>query len=440
METQKKRDSGLASAIAQLRGAPELFLLKTGILILVSTAFSYELIRAFSRNAVYLILVVLGAGCVCLGAFLTREKNRQAVRFATVLLLFSLFSLVRNADLRNGVYDTEVFFLSYTFAAIALAFVDRWQTFLLKTIAACSFVHVLCTLILFVHQDPYSLLYPLWLKWYLIPAGTDDGAAAYRGGITTHYSQNATYIIFAVLILGIEILSSHKRKVSLRTWVCFAVSFLALILTNKRAHLLFASATLFALYFLLARKPFFQKLKQLLWIACGAFAGITLLYFAVPDLFQTFFGRFLNSNHGDITSGRIQLWQLALEEFRKEPVFGIGWGGYKYVYRSTLWNGQYFFPLLNTHNVYLQVLCELGILGLGVYALFLVQTFADLWKRCRNCAASPTARITANTALGFFLFYLLYSLTGCCLYDFTFHLLILLFSSAVSLPAQDAAI
>lgn len=440
MDVLQKRSPRIGPALAQMHQAPEQYLLKTGILLLVFSAFSYELIRTFSRNAVYLILVALGTGCVCLGALLSKQKNRHAGRFAAALLLLALCSLIRNADLRNGIYDSEFIFLSYLFAAAALAFADHWQSFLRKAIVVCSFVHILCTLALFLFPDLTDWLIPMWLKWRLVPTGTNDGTAAYRGGITTHYSQNATYILFAVLILGSELLGKRGRNVHPGKWVCFAAAFLALVLTTKRAHLLFAVVTLFALYFLGAPKPFWQKVRLLLWAFCAGGVGVLLFSIAAPEAFQSLFGRFLNSGHGDITSGRMTLWALAMEEFRKSPVFGIGWGGYKYVYRSTLWNGQYAFPLMNVHNVYLQVLCELGIAGMGVYALILLWLLAQLWKRFRDSLADPDFRDTAYTAMGFFLFYLLYSCTGCCLYDFTFHLLILLFSGAVSLPARDAAV
>jgi len=63
----------------------------------------------------------------------------------------------------------------------------------------------------------------------------------------------------------------------------------------------------------------------------------------------------------ELTSGRMALWKLAVQLFKEEPVFGIGWR--QFVPSNTYQHG--------VHNTYLQWLCETGIVGFVIlFSLF----------------------------------------------------------------------
>lgn len=58
-------------------------------------------------------------------------------------------------------------------------------------------------------------------------------------------------------------------------------------------------------------------------------------------------------------SARLNLWEVAINEFTKNPIFGIGLGGYMLIVPEEM-------IFKDTHNIYLKVLCEQGIIGLAV--------------------------------------------------------------------------
>jgi O-antigen ligase len=62
-------------------------------------------------------------------------------------------------------------------------------------------------------------------------------------------------------------------------------------------------------------------------------------------------------NGEDISNGRSALYAVAWELFLENPLFGIGFGNFR------IYGSQIIGSVTNVHNIYLQLLCELGIFG-----------------------------------------------------------------------------
>jgi O-antigen ligase len=118
------------------------------------------------------------------------------------------------------------------------------------------------------------------------------------------------------------------------------------------------------------------------------------------------------------------MWKLAINNFKKSPLFGIGWFGYKYQYNIMLFDPSRRaerYGYLNSHNVYLQLLCETGILGFGL----IIWGGINIFKETFNLLDEEIIDGYNIKEILFFslimqLFFWLYSLTGNCLYDTMF--------------------
>jgi O-antigen ligase len=88
-------------------------------------------------------------------------------------------------------------------------------------------------------------------------------------------------------------------------------------------------------------------------------------------------GRLTDAQGGD----RLQAWRVALADFRSAPVLGRGAGTFVLSWdRSRPYRGAF----NETHSVYLQMLGELGLVGLGLLLLALATIFVGLARRARR--------------------------------------------------------
>ncbi len=83
---------------------------------------------------------------------------------------------------------------------------------------------------------------------------------------------------------------------------------------------------------------------------------------------------------------RLALWKDAMELFHSNPVIGTGYDTYQYMHREKRTDGfsGYY---ADTHNIYLKILVETGVVGLALFVGILLTTFAAgfrLFRRAKN--------------------------------------------------------
>lgn len=89
-----------------------------------------------------------------------------------------------------------------------------------------------------------------------------------------------------------------------------------------------------------------------------------------PGPERGFVARHLSSAEGN---GRYQFWKAGVDAFRSEPLRGIGAGGYEAWWTQ---HGTLAYFIRNAHSEFVEVLAELGLLGLLAMAAFLVPAFS----------------------------------------------------------------
>jgi len=97
---------------------------------------------------------------------------------------------------------------------------------------------------------------------------------------------------------------------------------------------------------------------------------------------------------GSVGGQRYDLWRVAVEEFRRRPLAGVGEGNYVFGYyreRETDRN------LSVPHSLPFRLLSETGLLGLGLFATFLVAIGIAI-ARAARAAADPDRRLIAGLA------------------------------------------
>jgi O-antigen ligase len=101
------------------------------------------------------------------------------------------------------------------------------------------------------------------------------------------------------------------------------------------------------------------------------------IIFIVPEILETI----VSSTGKDLTfTGRVDLWADIWEEVKKHPLIGAGFQGYWVITSSKVEALYEIYPWLpiQAHNGYLDIINELGIVGIGLFALLLISYFINL--------------------------------------------------------------
>lgn len=249
-----------------------------------------------------------------------------------------------------------------------------------------------------------------------------------RSGFTLNTGYSAGYII-AGLIAMLSGTAGAKR-LSPKDAIMPLLLLAALVLTGKRGPTVFLVATVILCY--LAPVSGSRKFKRYWKLFLLGVAGLLFLWMfrdalaSIPIIGRTFDSIKAYGEGEDVTSGRSRLYVWALELFRKNPLFGIGWGRF----RTTVVGNVTVAKELETHDIYLQLLAETGITGFIVF----VSTFLLFWNTTRiaycDCVRKNDPDTTGWRQLLLFSFayqtyFLFYGLTGNPLYDPHFQIMYL---------------
>lgn len=299
----------------------------------------------------------------------------------------------------------------YIIVMLLISTVSVDNAFIVKMVVTIESIHILATyFFLLVPQSIYQAFAMYVYRKY--PIGTDNGMKGYTAGICSHYSANALYISIAVIAIGALLLSGNYKSKG-RTQALFIISFVSLLLTEKRAHLLFSSLVLFILYYKINKRALSKIFNKLFQIILLFVPALIISLILSPKIFFVF-SRFAEIFSGkDFSTGRFGLWKSSIELFLENPLGGIGWQQFMKVADA------YF----NVHNTYLQIACETGIIGLVIFIISISLNYSSANYFMKNRKYENLCNGMKSSVLfsvGVQLFFILYCLTGNCLYDNTF--------------------
>ena len=249
-----------------------------------------------------------------------------------------------------------------------------------------------------------------WYFWNWFLAKLSDTAGDYlcyyvpRGyGFTLGGCTFTDYVLFLGLAVCCGYLVS-KRKFDCKGILAVllgGVFLYSILLMGRRGELLGAVISLGLLVLALCGKKQRRFLIIGGIIACVVgFGAIVLLLpwlkqFPVLHRYVRTVEQMLNGQ--DFTSGRLELYALALKAFAQRPIFGLGWDRFYTVIPESFQelHGQNLVE--DAHNIYLQFLAETGLVGTPflvapmVYAYWLV---CKQFSRLKGCnGAHQTARM-----------------------------------------------
>ena len=194
----------------------------------------------------------------------------------------------------------------------------------------------------------------------------DEGAMGYAG-VNGLGAFEAQVVIFLLALTAFE----RKRMLQL-AYVGLAIfSAICLMFSFSRGGYL---ALLFGCLFL----GLVKQRKLLVLLALLVCTGTSL----VPPAVQQRVLMTYDTTSGELdhsASKRVDLWQEAMQVFDTNPVVGVGYDTYAYT--------EHMYNYKDTHNVFVKVLVETGVLGLVIFLWLLAKTFVTgyrLFRRARD--------------------------------------------------------
>ena len=185
---------------------------------------------------------ILFLGCVVFGitAFFKLVKTPSLYMVMSVAMI-AVVLLFNNQNLSNGSNGYELVFCEIVLFSISAYRGDYWIKSSLKLMLMLGVFYALMTLLSFSSKGFYDLIiYPF------ISSINDTShmglSAYYSNGFTAHYSFNGMYVAMGVCIaMGslVPLSGCQNVRKKLLKVIFVVLMFLVLLLTNKRAHILF---------------------------------------------------------------------------------------------------------------------------------------------------------------------------------------------------------
>ena len=307
-----------------------------------------------SRSA--FLLVIAGTSLI-LYLFLNRRIKTEVFR-RNILWLAILIDLFFSLLFTINVSLSIKFIMTYGATLIMKLIYDsleldnpdfKWKEKFLNIAFVCSGIHVITTLIYNLYPDIILKLNRTILTTQQYSYNLLQYTQGLNPGICDDYGFNAFCVLMFVGIILSKIFAKEKIKILDVILLIFGI--ITLIIIGKRGHLLcFAIGTVICFWLSFNKIPIYKKFT----IIIGSILIVLAVYYVATKIPATaiLITRLKQTQiSGGALNGREIIYQHSIETFKDNFLFGIGIRG---IYAKYLGDG---------HNIYLQILAELGIFG-----------------------------------------------------------------------------
>jgi putative inorganic carbon (HCO3(-)) transporter len=231
------------------------------------------------------------------------------------------------------------------------------------------------------------------IGWWAV-GGLSLPPTLYRLHITLSNSNALAWFLALLMPLAIsQFLTTQKvrTKVNLAAWIVLAC--FVFTLTFSRSGLLALATALFSMGLLYLVKRVHPEKSQMRWVVPVCLAIIVLLAIAsLPTM------RWLIGWRYATVGVRLELWRAAMAIFARYPILGGGPGTFGYLFHQVAdfspQSPDVFFN--SAHNAYLNILTEVGILGLSFGLWLAAALLLAGWRSWRHGADILGAPLSAR--------------------------------------------
>lgn len=350
---------------------------------------------------------------------LIKKNMKLSVNFLWILPIIVLgFNLFRVSNINTFGKIIIVWLISYLLICGTLTKVDDFDS-VTKMFSVGAIIYAVSIIFQCIVGELYfDIIEVFFLDEYVDTIINLWNTRGTPTGLTHQAGFTAGYVAVGLGLIFFLEKNIHKKN------VLTIVMIVALFLIKKRAHFAFAIISMFIVYFLCfpPKKRFFKFVQASLFVL--GFLIIAIMFVQTTGI-STVFDDYLSTiqmflSGEDFTSSRTILTLEALSFWAENKIFGIGWGGYSLRSAATGYM---------THNVFVQLLCETGIVGLVCFIIPMIYSLVrTMYAIVQYRTKSDLKMYKLLLSSGYYqIFFLCYCVTGNPLYDNSFLIPYLIF-------------
>ncbi|HEY3974973.1 MAG TPA: O-antigen ligase family protein [Candidatus Sulfotelmatobacter sp.] len=216
-----------------------------------------------------------------------------------------------------------------------------------------------------------------------------------------HYAGLMELLAPIPLVISLTRLAKEKERIA--AGVAAAIMVATVFLSDSRGGMIAIFVELVLFVVILLRQFKSVRHRKAMQIAMGAFAVvlIAMLTWLGGKELTSRISSISAEAHTEFSGGtRLSIARDSLKMFREKPMLGWGLRSFPVVYpqfRSFYTD----FDINEAHNDYVQLLCEMGLLGFGSMVWFLIVLYRAAFRKIGNWTSDVSGALTLACMLGF---------------------------------------
>lgn len=376
------------------------------------------------RSIIFRNQLILSISLLC-GVYIFFSRSRTCrltkYEFGCFLTIF-FFVLLRNQYLAIGEFDINiVYYFLLILLIVCMRHSENWVKSFVEFMYWISLLHAVATLIFAVSPS----LFDWYTSHFLAHDYYVEAMARYQkgtiSGLCVNYGANAGILAMGTGIAIVKFMWPSESANGKRPWIPVLIRLAGLLFTGKRSPVLLMVVAIAVIYIFIEKGKTNSKVFKITLIGIVAVSAVYVGAMFIPQL-QVLVGRLMDSDDWSTLGGRTELYEIAMNMWEQNPIFGQGWNAYKLVSANSIgkvYASQY--ARMQTHNVYLQLLSEVGIIGMLAFVMIfsypLLKTFSKTRAYGLNEFLNYIEKKYLLSVIYMLLFFMLYGMTGNPLYD-----------------------
>ena len=191
--------------------------------------------------------------------------------------------------------------------------------------------------------------------YYFFAQGGDVLSMDIRAGSLTGSSQwFSNYMVIGLPILGLGLIGAHRPLVRMSYVTALGLTFIAIILAHTRAA--WVAVFLQIAVYVLWRST---RNKLLTGVVALLLVSLVLAFLVIPGTHREFLPESEFANPDSMLI-RLNTWNVAIDDIRENPIFGIGYGKHSFRFRHPELTEDIH---THVHNSFLSHAVQVGIPG-----------------------------------------------------------------------------